>query len=174
MDETGKLYFIEVNAAHSGGASPSPRRFTRTDLVKSQILIAAGYKLPEIISQPIVFSRPRHRVPHQCRESGHICSVAGANYGAESARGTSGFAWTTAVYTDYVISAVLRFAGGEAGVVRPRPAARRSCGLRRAPRNVSWWRESTRPFPLHQKVLSDPDFVAGKVDTTFLNRYAKR
>jgi len=27
-------------------------------------------------------------------------------------------------------------------------------------------------IPLHQKILADPDFAAGKTDTTFLKRYA--
>jgi acetyl-CoA carboxylase biotin carboxylase subunit len=26
-------------------------------------------------------------------------------------------------------------------------------------------------IPLHQKILNDPDFIAGKFDTTFINRF---
>jgi acetyl-CoA carboxylase, biotin carboxylase subunit len=27
-------------------------------------------------------------------------------------------------------------------------------------------------IPLHQRIVSDPDFIAGKTDTNFLKRYA--
>ncbi len=58
---------------------------TGIDLVKSQILIAAGYKLPEIIQQPVTIRGPCHRVPHQRRESRDVRAIARPHHRAESA-----------------------------------------------------------------------------------------
>ena len=52
MDEAGKLYFIEVNARIQV-EHPVTEAITGVDLVKSQILIAAGAKLTDILPQPI-------------------------------------------------------------------------------------------------------------------------
>ena len=52
MDEKGKLYFIEVNARIQV-EHPVTEAITGVDLVKSQILIAAGAKLPDILPQPV-------------------------------------------------------------------------------------------------------------------------
>ena len=29
-------------------------------------------------------------------------------------------------------------------------------------------------IPLHQKIMNDPDFIAGKMDTSFLSRFGTR
>src|SRR5260370_28590035 len=52
MDETGKLYFIEVNARIQV-EHPVTEAITGLDLVKSQILIAAGHRLGEIVPRPL-------------------------------------------------------------------------------------------------------------------------
>ena len=52
MDEKGNLYFIEVNARIQV-EHPVTEAITGVDLVKSQILIAAGARLPDILPQPI-------------------------------------------------------------------------------------------------------------------------
>ncbi|HSM77571.1 MAG TPA: biotin carboxylase N-terminal domain-containing protein, partial [Bryobacteraceae bacterium] len=52
MDENGNLYFIEVNARIQV-EHPVTEAVTGIDLVKSQILISAGLKLPDIISLPV-------------------------------------------------------------------------------------------------------------------------
>jgi acetyl-CoA carboxylase biotin carboxylase subunit len=52
MDEKGNLYFIEVNARIQV-EHPVTEAITGVDLVKSQIMIAAGAKLPDILPQPV-------------------------------------------------------------------------------------------------------------------------
>src|ERR1039458_5626318 len=52
MDETGKLYFIEVNARVQV-EHPVSEFVTGVDIVKSQIRIAQGETLPQILSGPV-------------------------------------------------------------------------------------------------------------------------
>ena len=52
MDEDGKLYFIEVNARVQV-EHPVTEFVTGVDIVKSQILLAAGARLPEVMQIPV-------------------------------------------------------------------------------------------------------------------------
>jgi acetyl-CoA carboxylase biotin carboxylase subunit len=170
MDEAGKLYFIEVNARIQV-EHPITESITGTDLVKSQILIAAGYKLPEIISQPIVFQG--HAI--ECRinaENPDTFAPSPGRITGLNLPGDIGIRVDTAVYTDYVIppyydSLVAKL------IAHGRDRTEAIVRMRRA-LEMFVVEGIYTTIPLHQKVMSDPDFIAGKVDTTFLNRYAKR
>ena len=63
MDEAGNLSFMEMNTRIQV-EHPVTEMTTDVDLVKSQILIAAGEKLSSIITSPVAIPRARHRVPH--------------------------------------------------------------------------------------------------------------
>ena len=54
MDESGELYFIEVNARIQV-EHPVTEAVTGIDLVKSQLLIAGGARLGDIIETPVKF-----------------------------------------------------------------------------------------------------------------------
>ena len=71
MDEDGKLYFIEMNTRIQV-EHPVTEAVTGIDLVKAQLRIAAGRTAEQHPSGDGADSRPRHRVPGQCRASGEV------------------------------------------------------------------------------------------------------
>ncbi len=101
MDRDGNLYFIEVNARIQV-EHPVTESITGIDLVKSQILIAAGYKLPEIIQQPVTIKG--HAI--ECRinaENPETFAPSPGRITALNLPGDVGIRVDTAAYTDYVI-----------------------------------------------------------------------
>jgi len=166
MDESGKLYFIEVNARIQV-EHPVTEAITGTDLVKSQILIAAGYRLPEIIRQPVTFQG--HAI--ECRinaENPETFTPSPGRITGWNLPGGIGIRVDTAAYTDYVIppyydSLVAKL------IAHGRDREEAIARLRRA-LDMFVVEGIYTTIPLHQKILRDPEFAAGKVDTTYLQR----
>ena len=169
MDENGDLYFIEVNARIQV-EHPVTESVTGIDLVKSQIRIAAGETLAEIIRAARHHSRPRHRVPHQRRESGHLRAFARPHHRLESA-GRRRHPRRYAAYKDGVIppyydSLVAKLIAY--GHDRAEAIAR----MRRA-LELFVVEGIHTSIPLHQRIMKNPDFIAGKTDTTFLTKLGR-
>jgi acetyl-CoA carboxylase biotin carboxylase subunit len=168
MDEKGNLYFIEVNARIQV-EHPVTEAITGIDLVKSQILIAAGVPLREVISQPVTFEG--HAI--ECRinaENPETFAPSPGRITGLNLPGDIGIRVDTSAYTDYVIppyydSLVAKLIAY--GASRTEAIAR----MRRA-LEMFVVEGIYTTIPLHQRILSDPDFVAGKTDTNFLKRYA--
>jgi acetyl-CoA carboxylase biotin carboxylase subunit len=165
MDRNGDLYFIEVNARIQV-EHPVTESITGIDLVKSQILIAAGYKLSEIIQQPTAIKG--HAI--ECRinaENPDTFAPSPGRITALNLPGDVGIRVDTAAYTDYVIppfydSLVAKLIAY--GHDRPEAIAR----MRRA-LDMFVVEGIYTTIPLHQRIMNDPDFIAGKADTSFLS-----
>jgi acetyl-CoA carboxylase biotin carboxylase subunit len=168
MDEKGNLYFIEVNARIQV-EHPVTEAITGIDLVKSQILIAAGFPLNEVIAQPVTFEG--HAI--ECRinaENPETFAPSPGRITGLNLPGDIGIRVDTSAYTDYVIppyydSLVAKLIAY--GANRPEAIAR----MRRA-LEMFVVEGIYTTIPLHQRILADPDFIAGKTDTNFLKRYA--
>lgn len=164
MDQNGNLYFIEVNARIQV-EHPVTESITGLDLVKSQLLIAAGYKLTEIIRTPLELRG--HAI--ECRinaENPDTFAPSPGRITALNLPGDVGIRVDTAAYTDYVIppfydSLVAKLIAY--GHDRAEAIAR----MRRA-LDMFVVEGIHTTIPLHQRIMQDADFISGKFDTSFL------
>jgi acetyl-CoA carboxylase biotin carboxylase subunit len=166
MDSTGNLYFIEVNARIQV-EHPVTEMVTGVDLVKSQIRIAAGEPLSEILRGRVKIrghaiecrvnaEHPETFVPSPGR-------ITGLNL-----PGGAGIRVDTAAYQDGVIppyydSLVAKLIAW--GVDREEAIARMKRAL-----GMFVVEGIYTSIPLHERILSHPDFVEGRLDTGFLTR----
>jgi acetyl-CoA carboxylase, biotin carboxylase subunit len=165
MDEDGSFYFIEMNARIQV-EHPVTEFVTGVDLIKSQIRIAAGEKLDAAIG-PIEFRG--HSI--ECRvnaEDPDTFIPSAGRITAFNMPGGPGVRVDTAAHADAVIppyydSLIAKL------IVHGRDRAEAIARMRRALEMfvVEGIRTS---IPLHQCILADPDFKAGRLDTHFLER----
>jgi acetyl-CoA carboxylase biotin carboxylase subunit len=170
MDEKGNLYFIEVNARIQV-EHPVTEAITGVDLVKAQILIAAGAKLSEVIPQPLTFRG--HAI--ECRinaEHPDTFTPSPGRITGLNLPGGIGVRVDTAAYTDGVIppyydSLVAKL------IVHGKD---RREAISRMNRALSMFIVDGihTSIPLHQKILHDPDFISGNINTHFINRFNKK
>jgi acetyl-CoA carboxylase, biotin carboxylase subunit len=168
MDEGGQLYFIEVNARIQV-EHPVTEFITGIDLVKSQILVAAGRALPDIIELPV---RTRGHAL-ECRinaEDPVTFAPSPGRITALNLPGGIGVRVDTAAYTDGVISPYYDSLVAKLithGHDRSEAIAR----MKRALETFVVEGIHTS-IPLHQRILADPDFLGGRFDTNFVRRFA--
>jgi acetyl-CoA carboxylase, biotin carboxylase subunit len=163
MDEDGSFYFIEMNARIQV-EHPVTELVTGVDLIKSQIRIAAGEKL-EVAVGPIEFRG--HSI--ECRvnaEDPDTFVPSAGRITAFNTPGGPGVRVDTAAHADAVIppyydSLVAKL------VVHGRDRAEAIARMRRALEMFVVEGIKTS-IPLHQRILADADFEAGRLDTHFL------
>jgi len=170
MDAHGNLYFIEVNARIQV-EHPVTEMVTGVDLVKSQIRIAAGQSLHEILPfPPGEFVHP-HGHALECRinaEHPESFTPSPGRITGLNLPGGVGVRVDTAAYQDGVIppyydslvAKLITF-----GASRDEAIAR----MRRA-LDMFVVEGIYTSIPLHQKILAHPEFIAGQIDTGFLTR----
>ncbi len=170
MDASGNLYFIEVNARIQV-EHPVTEMVTGVDLVKSQIRIAAGETLAEILPfPPGKLIHPRGHAL-ECRinaEHPETLTPSPGRITGLNLPGGVGVRVDTAAYQDGVIppyydslvAKLITF-----GANRTEAIAR----MRRA-LDMFVVEGIYTSIPLHQKILAHPDFIEGKIDTGFLGR----
>jgi acetyl-CoA carboxylase biotin carboxylase subunit len=166
MDEKGNLYFIEVNARVQV-EHPVTEFVTGVDIVKSQILIAAGYSLGEILGGPVRMTG--HAI--ECRinaENPDTFQPSPGRITGLNVPGGIGVRVDTAAYTDGVIPPYYDSLLAKL-IAYGRDRAEAIARMRRA-LEMFVVEGIYTTIPLHQRILSDPEFIAGKVDTNFVAR----
>jgi acetyl-CoA carboxylase, biotin carboxylase subunit len=166
MDQTGNLYFIEVNARIQV-EHPVTEMVTGVDLVKSQIRIAAGESLSSIFREPVTIRG--HAI--ECRINAEHPDTFAPSPGRITGfnlPGGAGIRVDTAAYHDGVIppyydSLVAKLIAH--GADREEATARMNRAL-----GMFVVEGIYTSIPLHLKILTHPDFVAGRLDTSFLTR----
>jgi acetyl-CoA carboxylase biotin carboxylase subunit len=167
MDQDRKLYFIEMNTRIQV-EHPVTEMVTDVDLVKSQIMIAAGAKLADVLQGPIVHRG--HAI--ECRinaEHPEKFTPSAGKITAFHPPGGTGVRLDTAAYTEGVIppyydSLIAKL------VVRGKD---RNEAISRMSRALEMFivEGIYTTIPLHRRILADPEFRAGKFDTGFIERF---
>jgi len=170
MDREGKLYFIEVNARIQV-EHPVTEMVTGVDLVKSQIRIAAGESLDQILPWDTdhVVQLRGHAI--ECRinaEHPETLVPSPGRITGLNLPGGAGIRVDTAAYQDGVIppyydSLVAKLIAH--GATRDEAISRMKRAL-----DMFVVEGIYTSIPLHQRILNHPDFAAGKIDTGFLAR----
>ena len=167
MDETGKIYFIEVNARVQV-EHPVTEFVTGIDIVKSQIRIAQGERLEDILPRPVKLSghaiecrinaeNPDTFVPSPGRITGfHLPGGIGVRVDT--------WAYTDCVIPPYYDSLVAKL------VVYGNDRTEAIARMRRALEMFIVEGIHTS-IPMHLRILADPDFQAGRFDTNFIKRF---
>jgi acetyl-CoA carboxylase biotin carboxylase subunit len=166
MDETGKLYFIEVNARIQV-EHPVTEMVTGVDLVKSQILVAAGYKMSDIIAGEVVVRG--HAI--ECRvnaEHPETFTPSPGRITGLNLPGGIGVRVDTAAYTDGVIPPY--YDSLVAKLIAFGNDRMEAIGRMRRALEMFVVEGIYTTIPLHQKIMNHPDFISGNIDTQFLNR----
>jgi len=167
MDQDRSLHFIEVNARVQV-EHPVTEFITGIDIVKSQIRIAAGETLDQILGGPVTLRG--HAI--ECRINAEHPETFAPSPGRISALnlpGGIGVRVDTAAYADGVISpfydsmiAKLICYGSD-----------RTEAISRTRRALDMFvvEGIHTSIPLHQKILADPEFVAGNFHTNYLAKF---
>jgi acetyl-CoA carboxylase biotin carboxylase subunit len=167
MDEDRKLYFIEMNTRIQV-EHPVTEMVTDVDLVKSQILLAAGERMADILHGPILHRG--HAI--ECRinaEHPEKFTPSAGKITTFNPPGGTGVRIDTAAYTEGVIppyydSLIAKL------IVRGKDRAEAVSRMARA-LEMFIIEGIYTTIPLHRRILADPDFRAGKIDTTFIERF---
>jgi acetyl-CoA carboxylase biotin carboxylase subunit len=167
MDEKGDLYFIEVNARIQV-EHPVTEAVTGIDLVKAQIRIAAGEKLADILGGPVEFRG--HAI--ECRinaEHPETFTPSPGRITGLNLPGGIGIRVDTQAYQDGVIPPYY-----DSLVAKLIAHGRdRNEAIQRMKRALDLFivEGIYTSIPLHKRILSEPDFIAGTFDTNFIKRW---
>jgi acetyl-CoA carboxylase biotin carboxylase subunit len=165
-DESGKLYFIEMNTRIQV-EHPVTEMISGADLVKAQIMVAAGVPLDEATG-PVHFQG--HAI--ECRinaEDPDTFTPSAGRITAFRVPGGPGIRVDTAAYSDSVIPPFYDSLVAKV-IAHGRDRAEAIARMRRALDQFVVQGIKTT-IPLHQMILADKDFVEGRFDTSFLERY---
>ncbi len=169
MDEDRRLHFIEMNTRIQV-EHPVTEMVTDVDLVKCQILLAAGERLENVLQGPIVHRG--HAI--ECRinaEHPETFIPSAGKITTFNPPGGTGVRVDTAAYAEgtippYYDSLIAKL------IVRGKDRTEAVSRMARALEMFIVEGVFTT-IPLHRRILADPDFRAGNVNTTFIERFLK-
>jgi acetyl-CoA carboxylase biotin carboxylase subunit len=165
MDEDGEMYFIEMNTRIQV-EHPVTELLTGVDLIKAQIRIAAGEKMEDAAGE-IHFSG--HAIECRINAEDPVTFVPSAGrITTFQAPGGTGVRVDSAAYADAVIppyydSMIAKL------VVKGRDRGEAIGRMKRALEMFVIEGIKTS-IPLQRRILMDPDFVAGRFDTHFIEK----
>jgi acetyl-CoA carboxylase, biotin carboxylase subunit len=172
MDEDGSLHFIEMNTRIQV-EHPVTEMVTSIDLVKSQILLAAGHRIEEII--PKINRKGQRGHAMECRinaEHPEKFTPSAGKIKTFHVPGGLGVRVDTAAYAegvippyyDSLIAKLITFG-------RDREEA-----IMRMHRALEMFivEGVHTTIPLHRRILEDEDFKAGNFDTKFMERLLQK
>jgi acetyl-CoA carboxylase, biotin carboxylase subunit len=166
LDDRDNFYFMEMNTRIQV-EHPVTELVTNTDLVREQILIAAGEKL-EFSQEDITFSG--HSI--ECRinaENPRTFTPSPGLITALNIPGGPGVRVDTAAYPGWFVpphydSLIAKL------IVHHRTREMAIARMQRALEAMIVEGVETT-VALHQKILAEPDFIAGKLSTKFMDRF---
>jgi acetyl-CoA carboxylase biotin carboxylase subunit len=169
MDDQGKFYFMEANTRLQV-EHPVTELVTGIDMVKEQIRIAAGERL-SFRQGEVTFNghaiecRVNAEDPETFVPSPGVIHVFSLGGGPGIRVDTAAHAeCTISPYYDSMIAKVISYGRDrQEAIVRMRRALEMSVveGVKTT-------------IPLHLKILSDPDFLAGRLNTGFMERFTPK
>ncbi len=164
MDEDGDLHFIELNARIQV-EHPVTEAVCGVDLVKSQLLLAAGEPLGAVVPQEVEISgsaiecrinaeNPETFLPSAGRIAKYV-PPGGPGIRVDSAAYSG---WTVHPHYDSLVAKVTAF------------AATRTEAVERMQRALSMFvlEGIQTSIPLHRRILGNPQFLEGRYDTSFI------
>jgi acetyl-CoA carboxylase biotin carboxylase subunit len=167
MDQERRLHFIEMNTRIQV-EHPVTEMVTDVDLVKGQIMIAAGAKLDEVLMGPVVHRG--HSI--ECRinaEHPEKFTPSAGKITSFHPPGGTGVRVDTAAYAEgtippYYDSLIAKL------VVRGKD---RNEAISRMSRALEMFivEGIYTTIPLHRRIMADPEFRAGKIDTGYIERF---
>ena len=172
MDEDRSLHFIEMNTRIQV-EHPVTEMVTGIDLVKSQIMLAAGAKLSDII--PCLDRKGQRGHAIECRinaEHPEKFTPSAGKIKTFHTPGGLGIRVDTAAYAEGVIppyydSLIAKL------ISHGRDRSEAIMRMRRALEMFIVEGIHTT-IPLHRRIMADPDFQAGNFDTKYMERFLAR
>jgi acetyl-CoA carboxylase, biotin carboxylase subunit len=167
MAEDRSLHFIEMNTRIQV-EHPVTEMTTDVDLVKSQIMIAAGARMDEVINHPVRFRG--HAI--ECRinaEHPERFTPSAGKITAFNLPGGTGIRVDTAAYAEGVIPPYY-----DSLIAKLNARGRnRDEAISRMARALDMFvvEGIHTSIPLHKRIMADEDFRAGNIDTKFMERF---
>jgi acetyl-CoA carboxylase biotin carboxylase subunit len=167
MDEDRSMYFIEMNTRIQV-EHPVTEMITGIDLVKSQILVAAGARLTEIL--PPKIEMEGHAI--ECRinaEHPEKFTPSAGKITAFNIPGGMGVRVDTSQYAEGVVPPYY-----DSMIAKLITHGRdRDEAMSRMARALDMFvvEGIHTTIPLHKRIMQDPDFRAGHFDTKFMERF---